>query len=419
MEVSILSVLPFILLLLAIAIAPFIDYLKWDENYHVVSISLGLLVVIYYIILGKWGSILYTIEEYIMFISLLASLYIISGGVFIDIKGSATPFRNVVLLAVGAVIANIFGTTGASMLLIRPFIKTNKIRISAYHIVFFIFIVSNVGGALTPIGDPPLFLGYLKGIPFFWIMDKVVIKWAITVSVLLIIFYFYDRYNFKKQPDILEEKEKSQKERIRINGLSNIVLLLVVIGSVFITKPLFLREIIMIAASVISYKTTKKEIHDRNKFSFYPIKEVAWLFIGIFLTMMPALELLSKNSASLRFSEPGHYYWVTGILSSFLDNAPTYLTFLTASMGLFGLDINNITHVGTFILTHEKFVVAISISAVFFGAMTYIGNGPNFMVKSIAEQSGVKTSSFFGYMVKYSIPILIPIYILIWLLFIY
>ncbi|RPI18692.1 MAG: sodium:proton antiporter [Ignavibacteriae bacterium] len=418
MEVNIFSILPFIILLLAIAIAPFIDYLKWENNYHIVSVSLGAVIVIYYLFLGKGGDVLHTLEEYIMFISLLASLFIISGGVFIDIKGLSTPFRNVILLAIGAVIANIFGTTGASMLLIRPYINTNKIRISAYHIIFFIFIVSNVGGALTPIGDPPLFLGYLKGIPFFWIINKVIVKWAITVSLLLIIFYILDRYNFKKQPDYLEIREIKQREKIKVSGIVNIFLLFVVIGSVFITEPVFLREAIMLITAFVSYKITKKEIHIRNRFSFHPIKEVAWLFIGIFMTMMPALDLLSKNSTSLGLSTPGHYYWTTGILSSFLDNAPTYLTFLTASMGLYGLDINNIQDVLTFIVSHEKFVVAISISSVFFGAMTYIGNGPNFMVKSIAEHNDVKTSSFFGYMIKYSIPILIPIYILIWLLFI-
>jgi Na+/H+ antiporter NhaD/arsenite permease-like protein len=418
MEVSIYSILPFIILLLAIAIAPFINYLRWENNYHIVSVSLGAIIVIYYLFLGKGGVVLHTLQEYIMFISLLASLFIISGGVFIDIKGLSTPLRNVILLVVGAVIANIFGTTGASMLLIRPYIKTNKIRISAYHIIFFIFIVSNAGGALTPIGDPPLFLGYIKGIPFFWIFSRVFVKWAVVVSLLLIIFYFLDRHYFRKQPDYLEIKEIKQKEKIKISGFLNIFLLFIVIGSVFITEPVFLREIIMMFTAFISYKITKKEIHVRNNFNFHPIREVAWLFIGIFMTMMPALELLSKNSPSLGLSEPGHYYWITGIMSSFLDNAPTYLTFLSASMGLFGMDINNVSEVLLFLDEHSRFVVAISISSVFFGAMTYIGNGPNFMVKSIAEHNNVRMASFFGYMIKYSIPILIPIYILIWLLFI-
>jgi Na+/H+ antiporter NhaD/arsenite permease-like protein len=418
MEVSIYSVLPFIILLLAIAVAPFINYLKWENNYHIVSVSLAAIIVVYYLSIGLGADLLHSLQEYIMFISLLASLYVVSGGVSIEFKGLSTPARNVFILAAGAILANVFGTTGASMLLIRPFINLNRIRISAYHIVFFIFIVSNTGGALTPIGDPPLFIGYLKGIPFFWIMDKVFFKWLITVGLLLIIFYFLDRKNFMKQADELEEKEKKEKTKIIIGGRRNIALLFIVIASVFITSPLFLREAVMLLTAVVSYKITSKDIHNRNKFSFHPIKEVAWLFIGIFVTMTPALYLLSKNASSISLTEPSHYYWLTGVLSAFLDNAPTYLTFLTAAMGSFGLNSEKVPDVIAFLASHEKYIVSISISAVFFGAMTYIGNGPNFMVKSIADQLKVKTPSFFGYMIKYSIPVLIPIYILIWLLFI-
>jgi Na+/H+ antiporter NhaD/arsenite permease-like protein len=418
MEVSIYSVLPFIILLLAIAVAPFINYLKWENNYHIISVGLAAVIIIYYLFIGLGAELLHSLQEYIMFISILASLYVVSGGVNIEFKGLSTPARNVFILGAGAVLANLFGTTGASMLLIRPYINLNRIRISPYHIVFFIFIVSNTGGALTPIGDPPLFIGYLKGIPFFWILDKVFFKWLLTVGLILIVFYFLDRKNFKKQADAIEEIEKKEKTRIVIGGKRNIALLVVVIVSVFITSPLFLREAIMLITAVVSYKITNKDIHRRNKFSFHPIKEVAWLFFGIFITMTPALYLLSKNASSLSLTEPSHYYWLTGLLSAFLDNAPTYLTFLTASMGSFGLNSDKIADVLTFLVSHEKYIVSISISAVFFGAMTYIGNGPNFMVKSIADQLKVKTPSFFGYMVKYSIPILIPIYILIWFLFI-
>lgn len=418
MEVSIYSVLPFIILLLAIAVAPFINYLKWENNYHIVSVALAVVIIIYYLFIGLGTDLLHSLQEYIMFISILASLYVVSGGVNIEIKGLSTPVRNVFILGVGAVLANFFGTTGASMLLIRPYINLNRIRISPYHIVFFIFIVSNTGGALTPIGDPPLFIGYLKGIPFFWILDKVFFKWVLTVGLILIIFYFLDRKNFKKQADTIEEKEKKEKTKIIIGGKRNIALLIVVIASVFITSPLFLREAVMLITALVSYKITNKDIHRRNKFSFHPIKEVAWLFFGIFITMTPALYLLSKNASSISLTDPTHYYWLTGVLSAFLDNAPTYLTFLTAAMGSFGLNSDKIADVLSFIVLHEKYIVSISISAVFFGAMTYIGNGPNFMVKSIADQLNVKTPSFFGYMIKYSIPILIPIYILIWLLFI-
>lgn len=418
MNPSLFSIIPFILLLLSIAIVPFINRQWWTKYYPYVSVGYGLIILIYYLVLNKSSVILHTLEDYIMFISLLTSLFVVSGGILIEIKGLSTPLRNVSLLAIGAVLSNIIGTTGASVLLIRPYIKVNKIRITAFHIVFFIFIVSNAGGALTPIGDPPLFLGYLKGIPFFWITDKLIIKWFIANTLILIVFYIFDVINFKRQPPEIEEKEIKAGEKLKLEGLPNILLLLVIIGSVFITEPKFIREVVMLSAAFVSYKFTKKEIHLRNHFNFHPIKEVAWLFLGIFITMMPALELLTVNSRSLNISSPSLYYWLTGTMSAFLDNAPTYLTFLTASFGNYGMNVNNISDVMNFIAVHEKHIIAISISSVFFGAMTYIGNGPNFMVKSIAEHQSVKTPSFFGYMVKYSIPVLIPIYFLIWLIFI-
>lgn len=418
MEPHIISILPFITLLLAIAVMPFAAPKFWHDNYHFVSLGLAFIVSVYYIIITKGWDLLHPLEEYIMFISLLAALFVVSGGIFIEIKGLATPFRNVMLLAIGGVLANLIGTTGASMLLIRPFIKTNKLRITAFHIVFFIFIVSNCGGALTPIGDPPLFLGYLKGVPFFWIMDKVFLKWLTVFIALLVIFYIIDYINFKKAPQEIEEKEKKAKEKIRIKGAYNFLFLAVVVGSVFITEPLFLREGIMLLTAFISYKLTNKEIHRQNHFNFFPIKEVAWLFIGIFVTMTPALELLQKHSAELGLNSPTQYYFFTGALSGFLDNAPTYLTFLTASMGIYGLDINKTADVLSFIAQHPEHVIAISISSVFFGAMTYIGNGPNFMVKSIANNQNVETPGFFGYMLKFSLPVLLPLFILVWLLFI-
>lgn len=405
-------------LLLAIAVMPFIAPKFWHENYHYVSLGLAFVTVLYYIIISKGWDLMHSIEEYVMFISLLTALYVVSGGIFIDIKGLGTPLRNTVILAFGGILANVIGTTGASMLLIRPFIKSNKLRITNFHIVFFIFIVSNVGGALTPIGDPPLFLGFLKGVPFFWIVDKVFFKWLLALLILLIIFYIADYINFKKAPLEIEEREIKAKEKLIIKGYINFIFLGVIIVSVFITKPLFLREGIMLLTAFISYRLTKKEIHKQNHFNFYPIKEVAWLFIGIFITMTPALELLRLHSTDLGITSPTQYYWFTGALSGFLDNAPTYLTFLTAAMGIYGLDINSAQNVLAFIAEHEKHVVAISISAVFFGAMTYIGNGPNFMVKSIADSQNVETPSFFEYMYKYSLPVLIPLYALIWWLFI-
>jgi Na+/H+ antiporter NhaD/arsenite permease-like protein len=418
-EVSVLSVIPFVLFLLSIALLPFLVNKWWEKYYFFVSLAASLVIAIYYLVIGRGFSILRSVEEYIMFISLLTALFIISGGIFIGLRGYATPFRNVLLLLLGSVLANFIGTTGASMLLIRPFIKTNRIRIRSFHIVFFIFIVSNIGGALTPIGDPPLFLGYLKGIPFFWIIGQVFWKWLLAIGLLLVIFYIFDRISFEKQPEYKQRLEETKGERLEFRGVYNFVFLGIVISAVFITKPIFVREIIMLVSAYVSYKITNNKIHERNHFTFRPIIEVAWLFIGIFITMTPALEILGREAYNLNLSTPTKYYWLTGILSAFLDNAPTYLTFLTASMGFHGLDINNLEHVHLFINSKSAYVVAISISAVFFGALTYIGNGPNFMVKSIADSQKIRTSSFFGYFLKYSIPILVPIYALIWWLFIW
>lgn len=413
-----LITIPFVLLLLSIALIPLINQSWWVKNYYSVSVILAVIVAAHYAINSKISDIVFALEDYIKFISLLASLYVVSGGIFIGIKGASTPLKNLMLLSIGAVLANIIGTTGASMLLIRPYIKTNKLRISNYHIVFFIFIVSNAGGALTPIGDPPLFLGYLKGIPFFWIIEKIFFEWLLVMFLLLVVFYVFDRINFKKQPLPLQEEEIKTHEKIELKGLFNFLFLGIIIASVFITSPLFLREAIMLLSAVLSYKMTGKEIHKRNHFAFLPINEVAWLFLGIFITMTPVLELLSNHSKGLGITSVSNYYWLTGLLSSFLDNAPTYLTFLAAAMGIYDLNINSISNVLLFITEHQQYVIAVSLSSVFFGAMTYIGNGPNFMVKSIAESRNIKTPGFLGYIFKYSIPILLPIYSLIWWLFI-
>lgn len=431
-------VAPFILLLLAIAMGPFVNKRWWEDNYPTVTFSLGFLVVFYYgFSLQNVPRLFLTSYEYISFISLIGSLFIVSGGIHIRIRGRSTPLGNVALLATGAVISNILGTTGASMLLIRPYLRMNKYRIKGYHIVFFIFLVSNVGGALTPIGDPPLFLGFLKGIPFFWITTRVSQIWALAVGLLLLIFYIVDAYSCRKGAagDAKDSLEVGEPE---ISGLHNVVFLIVIIAAVFIEAPapVMLREIVMWSAALASYYTTKREIHEKNDFSFLPIKEVAILFAGIFATMVPALDWLELNAATIGIVTPGQFYWGSGILSSVLDNAPTYLNFLTAAFGLHGANIDNVKHMslmlglvtpeslgmqnplhaGALAITGEtwRYIQAVSLGAVFFGANTYIGNGPNFMVKSIAEHAKVECPGFFGYIVKYSIPILIPIFILVW-----
>ncbi|MCX6120660.1 MAG: sodium:proton antiporter [Ignavibacteriales bacterium] len=432
---------PFLLLLLSIAIMPFIDRNWWEKNYPLVAFTLGFVVVFYYSFsLHNTPRLFLTSYEYISFISLIGSLFVVSGGVHLRIRGKSTPRGNVALLATGAVIANILGTTGASMLLIRPFIRMNKYRIKGYHVVFFIFLVSNIGGALTPIGDPPLFLGFLKGVPFFWIITRVSSIWILTIGMILIIFYVIDVYNFRKE-SVAAKESTIEIDEPEVSGLHNIVFLLIIIAAVFIESPapLMLREVLMWSAALASFLTTKEEIHQKNDFNFVPLKEVAILFAGIFATMLPALDWLELNAVSIGIVTPGQYFWGSGILSSVLDNAPTYLNFLTAAFGLHGANVDNVQHMNLMLglttpsaaglpnplqasaleITSQswRYVQAISIGAVFFGANTYIGNGPNFMVKSIAEQSGVQCPSFFGYIAKYSLPILFPIFACIWYLF--
>lgn len=461
-----LMIIPFVVLLLAIAVAPFINKHWWERFYPHVALSLGLVTIIYYVfVLDNLDRMLQSGQEYISFICLIGSLFVVAGGIHIRIKGKSKPLANVFLLSVGAVLANIVGTTGASMILIRPYIRVNKYRIKPYHVVFFIIIVSNMGGALTPIGDPPLFLGYLKGIPFFWIAQTVWFKWAIAMALILGTFYLIDLLNYNKLPARSRHSAEEAKEVGEASGVQNIFFLMVILAAVFIQHPVFVREALMILAAAGSYLTTKHEIHQKNEFNFLPIKEVAFLFAGIFATMVPALDWLTLNASQLGIQTAGQFYWTTGLLSAFLDNAPTYLNFLSAAIGLHvqpnavteimhvvrdhGADIARIEgpqaleiknafatllkyhydHVAAgsipadyintaYLIGNEsKYVQAISLAAVFFGSCTYIGNGPNFMVKSIAEQSGVPCPSFFGYIVRYTLPILLPIFFGIWLLF--
>jgi Na+/H+ antiporter NhaD/arsenite permease-like protein len=383
--------LPFILLLGSMALAPVLAPNWWLKHYAKVALGLGALVAGWYLFaLRDPHSLWEAAHEYLSFIALVGSLFVISGGIHLGIKGEATPLTNVVFLFIGAVLANVLGTTGAGMLLIRPWIRMNKYRITAYHIIFFIFIIANVGGSLTPIGDPPLFLGYLIGVPFWWVAQNCWPMWLIGLGWLLAVFYVLDWKNFRRAARTVRE-EQTAENRWRVDGLPNLFFLAVILGAVFIEKPLFLREGLMVAAAVGSYFTTKKSVHAANGFNFHPIQEVAILFAGIFTTMIPALAWLKHGSQALLGDQPGPgiFYWGTGVLSSGLDNAPTYLGFFTALQSTTGT-----ADVSTLIASHNLHLQAISIAAVFFGAATYIGNGPNFMVKAIAEQSGVRMPSF-------------------------
>ncbi len=414
-------IVPFGLLLLAVALAPLFFAEYWHKQYPKVAFALAAVTVSYYLfILKAPGPVLHVAHEYISFIALVGSLFVVAGGIHISVKGEATPPANVVFLFVGAVIANILGTTGASMLMIRPWIRMNKYRITAHHIVFFIFIVSNIGGCLTPIGDPPLFIGYLKGIPFWWVLQHCFSIWLTGVVFLLTVFFFVDRRNYLKAPKAVRDELAEPADEWKFSGLPNLVFLAVILGAVFVDKPIFLREALMIAAGVASFYLTKKEVHRSNNFNFEPIKEVAILFIGIFATMLPALNWLEHHAKELGMTTPGFFYWGCGILSSALDNAPTYYSFLVAICGVFAPEGLAETAQVAYVLSKpelNEFIVAISIGAVFFGANTYIGNGPNFMVKAIADQAKIHTPGFLGYIFKYALPFMLPMLVLVWLLF--
>lgn len=461
-------ILPFGLLLLAIALAPLSFPAWWSRHYAKVAFGLGGITLAYYLFgLHAFGHVLQTAYEYVSFIALVGSLFVVSGGIHINVKGEATPVVNVVFLLIGAITANVLGTTGASMLLIGPWIRMNKYRITAHHIVFFIFIVSNVGGCLTPMG-PPLFFGYFYGIPFWWFARHCLPMWVLGVGTLLVMFYFVDRVNFTRAPRDVRARETAQ-EQWRFEGLPNVLFLAVILFAVFISRPLFLRELLMIGAAIGSFFTTRKAVHEANHFNFHPIKEVAVLFIGIFATMIPALDWLAGNAGELvgQHPAPGIFYWGAGSLSSVLDNAPTYLSFLNASFGAFvnhnvvaevqariasGVaDFHNIVgphaeqirqtlealqrYHGDHVRAHQvsqdeiavcfllgnaafsTYVLAISIGSVFFGACTYIGNGPNFMVKSIADHQKIRTPGFLEYIWKFAFPFMLPMLLLVWLLF--
>lgn len=413
---DIVLILPFAVLILFIALAPLFAPKWWEKHYSKFSFGLGFIILVYYLFFEQEPEpVLHSLHEYFSFIVLIGSLFVVSGGISIVTKDQTNPFENVLFLFAGAVIANLVGTTGASMLLIRPWIRMNKHRISAYHIVFFIFIVSNVGGSLTPIGDPPLFLGFLKGIPFFWLITRTFPMWCVGVGFLLLVFYFVDRNNFQRLP-AKEKRIINKTEEWKFEGAANILFLLIILAAVFITTLPLLREVVILTAAAASYVTTKKSIHQFNHFTFHPIQEVAILFAGIFITMIPALQMLQQYAKTMADLTPSFFFWNTGILSSILDNAPTYLSFFSVAVG--NVQTNS-EPVSVLLLNSHftKYIIAISIGSVFFGANTYIGNGPNFMVKSIAEHYHIPMPSFIRFISHYTLPVMLPMLIIIWYLF--
>jgi Na+/H+ antiporter NhaD/arsenite permease-like protein len=411
-------ILPFAVLLGMIAVMPLLAQHWWERHYPKFALSFAVIPLVYYLgFLGDYHRPLHTLHEYVSFIMLIGSLFVVSGGIVIRVKGEAKPWINTVFLGIGAVLANFVGTTGASMLLIRPYLRMNKYRLTSYHVIFFIFIISNIGGCLTPIGDPPLYLGFLKGIPFFWTLQHLYPMWIVGIAWLLIVFFVIDTRNYLRAPPEIREKETAH-ETWRFEGLQNLIWLALILGSLFISEPLLVREGIMAIAAFCSWKFTRPETHEANDFNWHPALEVTVLFAGIFMTMMPALDWLEVNATRLGISSVSSFYWGTGFLSAVLDNAPTYLNFLSAAQGLFADPQTVQSSPLHYLLTHHtSHIAAISVSAVFFGAFTYIGNGPNFMVKSIADHSWTKMPSFFSYIIKYSLPVLLPLFVLVWFIF--
>lgn len=422
--------IPFIIMLLMIAVAPLVLPEKWESNKNKIIATLVISVptAIFLICIGLGENLLHQILfDYVPFIILLLSLFVVTGGIRIKGDITATPMANCVILIIGYLLASIMGTTGAAMLLIRPLLEINKQRTYRTHtVLFFIAMVANCGGVLTPLGDPPLFLLYLRGAEFTWFMSLLP-QWAFAGAMLVIVYYFVDDHYFKKEPLSSRRADMTEHSPIRVKGRINFLyLVLVVLSVVFLNQSYipvmgehdcpvllkFLREYVLVAIIILSLCTTKKSVRKANHFSWDPILEVAILFVGIFTTMTPAMLYLNEHAAALGLSAPWQFFYCTGFLSSFLDNAPTAVAFHTLAGGLPMPE-------GAAIVAGipEVLLSAIAVGAVFFGAMTYIGNGPNFMVKAIAEQEGVKMPSFFAYMYKFSLVVLLPIYILTQIIF--
>ena len=432
-------VIPFMGILLSIAIFPLVALEFWHHNFGKVSLFWAILLILPFSVTQGLEITIYELLhvgllEYIPFIILLLSLFTISGGV--RLKGTlvGTPVLNTAIIFIGTALASWMGTTGSAMLLIRPLIKANQFRKNKVHIiVFFIFLVANIGGSLTPLGDPPLFLGFLKGVDFFWTTSAMFLPMLFMVACLLVIFFLLDTYFYRKEDVTIEDK--SENEKLGLEGSFNLLLLAGVIFGVLLSgfwKPdinfqiyhvhielqNIVRDLLLLILTYLSWNLTSKRIREANEYTWFPIVEVGKLFAGIFVTIIPAIAILKAGShgalASVVSSvskngEPINYmyFWLTGILSSFLDNAPTYLVFFNTAGGVPSTLMNDIPNT----------LLAISAGAVFMGANTYIGNAPNFMVKSISESSGIEMPSFFGYFFKWAVPILMPLFIIVTYIF--
>ena len=438
------AVIPFVLMLLCIAVIPLVNHHWWENDKHrlIISLVLGVPTLVFvYFDTHSWGHILHEGQEYTSFIVLLGSLFLISGGIVITGNLKGTPVTNTMFLATGGVLASFIGTTGAAMLLIRAILRTNSERHHKLHtVLFFIFIVCNCGGCLTPLGDPPLFLGYLRGIPFTWTFGLWP-GWLMVCGILLAIYFVLDTIQYKKETPQDLQLDAEHDRPIIVRGAHNFLFLGGVVFAVAASDVFSFptREGFMILMSLLAWFTTRRQNRTDNGFSFGPITEVAVVFLGIFSTMIPALALLNAHGSDFHMTQPLQFFWGTGVLSSFLDNAPTYVSFLALADGIntwpaaLGADtiafsISHAPEYGDYTALAARFpapgdyevpqqvLKGISYGAVFLGAMTYIGNGPNFMVRAIADESGVKMPSFLGYM-GWSCVFLLPVFALVsWLL---
>ncbi len=436
-EIQLWELIPFAVMLLGIAVLPLFAANWWEKsrNQGLFVALVSIPTVVWLCCTGKGGNLAESLfVDYLPFIILLCALFVVTGGIHIRYNTASTPLVNSIVLFLGFNIASFIGTTGAAMLLIRPLLDIIRDRkYKAHTIMFFIALVANCGGMLTPLGDPPLFLLYLHGAPFGWFTGMFP-EWAVTGLLLLLVYFLVDSYYYRKErPDVKyiifnrEDEGTHEVVNISIAGAVNIFYVVgIVSATAFINAnyipamgeadaPLhmvYLREIALVGIIILSLLSTRKRVRNLNNFSWGPIREVAILFIGIFTTMTPALLYLKAHAGELGITEPCQFYYATGLLSSFLDNAPTALAFHSVALGLPAAEgVELVAGIPQILLR------AISLGAVFFGAMTYIGNGPNFMVKAIAEQAGVKMPSFFGYIFKFSLIVLLPVYIIVQLIF--
>jgi Na+/H+ antiporter NhaD/arsenite permease-like protein len=409
-SVPVLWAAPFALLLLSIAVLPLMAAHWWERNRNkAIVAAAAALPVVAWALTNRPAALGHAAHEYVAFVLLLGSLYVVSGGLFLGGDLRATPRTNTAFLATGALLANLVGTTGAAMLLIRPLLATNAERTRVAHtVVFFIFVVCNIGGCLTPLADPPLFLGYLAGVPFAWTL-RLLPWWTLANGLLLVTYFLVDTWHVRREPPVAVASDRTHVRPLRLEGGRNLAFLAAIVAVVGFQTPSPWMEFAFASIAVASWFSTPKGLHARNAFTWHPIVEVAVLFAGIFAAMVPAVEMLRADGASLGVTTPRAFFWSTGALSGVLDNAPTYLTFLSIAQSL-GLpdEVVGVPH---------RVLVGISLGAVFMGANTYIGNGPNFMVKAVAEARGVRMPSFFGYL-RYSLVVLVPLYLLIsWLAF--